>query len=252
VKLESVVQYLDEYLAVARHPDYPHALNGLQVGGPDQVRHILAAVDASEASITEAIRRQGDLLIVHHGLFWDGLRPLTGRLLRRVRPLLSGEVALYSCHLPLDGHPEVGNNALLARALGIALEGRFAAYQGTEIGWHGALPTAVEPARLAALVESAVGGSVRLLAGGPARVERVGVVTGDGASVVREAASLGLHALVTGEASHHTYFDAQELGIHVVLAGHYATETFGVKALAAHLAERFELTWDFVDLPTGL
>lgn len=252
MKLESVVQYLDEYLAVARHPDHAHALNGLQVGGPDEVSSIVAAVDASEATITEAARREADLLLVHHGLFWDGLRPLTGRLLRRVRPLLSAEVALYSCHLPLDGHPEVGNNALLARALGVVLEGRFAPYQGAEIGWHGALETAVEPARLADLVETAVGGPVRLLAGGPARVERVGVVTGDGASVVREAASLGLHALVTGEASHHTYFDAQELGIHVVLAGHYATETFGVKALAAHLAERFGLTWDFVDLPTGL
>ena len=252
MQLESVVQYLDEYLGVARHPDHPHALNGLQVGGSGEVRHLVAAVDASEATITEAARRQADLLLVHHGLFWGGLRPLTGRLLRRVRPLLSAEVALYSCHLPLDGHPEVGNNVLLARALGVVVEGRFAIYQGTEIGWHGAVQTAVEPARLAALVENAVGGPVRLLAGGPTRVERVGVVTGDGASVVREAASLGLHALVTGEASHHTYFDAQELGIHVVLGGHYATETFGVKALAAHLADRFGLTWDFVDLPTGL
>jgi dinuclear metal center YbgI/SA1388 family protein len=252
MKLESIVQYLDGYLAVASHPDYPTALNGLQVGGPDEVRKAVAAVDASEASIREAVGRGADLLIVHHGLFWDGLRPLTGRLLRRIRPLLAGNVALYSCHLPLDGHPEVGNCALLARELGIHLEGRFAAYQGTEIGWHGTLDPPADPAGLVARAEKAVAGPVRWLAGGPPRIERVGVVTGAGGSLVPEAASIGLDALVTGEASHHTYFDAAELGIHVLLAGHYATETFGVRALAAHVAERFGLTWDFVDLPTGL
>jgi dinuclear metal center YbgI/SA1388 family protein len=252
MKLESLVQYMDEYLGVARQPDYPTALNGLQVGGPEEVSRIVAAVDASEQSIVAAVEGGADLLVVHHGLFWEGLTPLTGRLLRRVRPLLEAEVALYSCHLPLDVHPEVGNNALLARAVGVAAEGRFAAYQGVEIGWHGSLEAALGVEQLAARLGEAVGGPVRTLAGGPARIERVGVITGDGASSVREAAGLGLHALITGEARHHTYLDARELGIHVLLAGHYATETFGVKALAEHVADRFGLTWAFVDLPTGL
>lgn len=252
MKLEFLVQYLDEYLGVSTHPDDPAALNGLQVGGPDEVRRVVAAVDASEASIAEAVRRNADLLLVHHGLFWEGLRPLTGRLLRRVRPLVEKGVALYSCHLPLDSHPEVGNCALLARSLGITPAGRFAAYHGVGIGVHGVVDSPLAPEALAARAEQAVGSPVRLLRGGPDRIERVGVLTGRGGSAAGEAARAGLDALVTGEASHHVYFDAVELGVHVVLAGHYATETFGVKALANHVADRFGLQWDFVDQPTGL
>lgn len=253
MKLEPLLQYLDGYLQISTHPDYPGALNGLQVEGRrGEVRHVVAAVDASEASITAAVEREADLLIVHHGLFWGGARPLTGRLMRRVRPLVEAGVSLWSCHLPLDGHAEVGNSALLARALGLELKGRFAAYQGAEIGWHGVLPKPLEPEELRTRAGTALGGAVRLLEGGPAKAERVGVVTGGGASFTAEAADLGLDALVTGEASHHVYFDAAELGIHVLLGGHYATETFGVRALAEHVAERFDLTWEFVDQPTGL
>lgn len=252
MKLESLLQYLDGYLGVSDHPDYSGALNGLQVGGPDDVGHIVAAVDASEATVDAAVARGADLLLVHHGLFWGGLQPLTGRMLRKVRPLLASDTALYSVHLPLDGHAEVGNSALLARALGISLEGRFAAYKDAPIGWWGTLDEATDADGLRARTAEVLGGSVHLIPGGPDRVERVGVVTGGGASFTAEAAELGLDALVTGEGSHHTHFDAMELGIHVLMGGHYATETFGVKALAAHLAERFELTWEFVDLPTGL
>jgi dinuclear metal center YbgI/SA1388 family protein len=252
VKLESLVQYVDEYLSVTGHPDYPGALNGLQVGGPDTVGRIAVAVDASEASITEAAARGADLMIVHHGLFWGGLRPLTGRDLRRVRALIENGIALYSCHLPLDGHAEVGNSALLARAIGLELDGRFAPYQGAEVGWHGRPDRSLDVAGLVAAVEKALGGPVRAVPGGPPRIERVGVVTGGGASFIEEAARLGLDALVTGEGSHHSYFDAMELGVHLLLGGHYATETFGVRALGAHLAERFGIDFDFVDQPTGL
>jgi len=253
MKLESLLQYLDAYLGVTEHPDYPVALNGLQVGGPAEVRRIVAAVDASEASVTAAVVRGADLLLVHHGLFWDGLRPLTGRRLRRVRPLIEHGVALYSVHLPLDGHAEVGNAALLGRGLGLRLQGRFGAYKGAEIGWWGTLDPALDAPGLAARLEEVLDGApVKMVAGGPERVERVGVVTGGGASFVESAAALELDALVTGEGSHHTYFDAMELGIHLLMGGHYATETFGVKALAAHLAERFDLAWEFVDLPTGM
>jgi dinuclear metal center YbgI/SA1388 family protein len=252
VQLESLIQYLGEYLSVSDHPDYPGALNGLQVGGPSEVEKVVTAVDASEASIRAAVTQDADLMIVHHGLFWGGLRPLTGPLFRRVRALIENEIALYSCHLPLDGHVEVGNSALLARALKLDLGGRFAAYQGAEVGWHGTLESSLDLPGLEQRVEQAVGGAVHTIPGGPDRIDRVGVVTGGGASFIGEAAALGFHALVTGEGPHHAHFDAMELGIHVLFAGHYATETFGVRALGAHLAERFGLTCEFVDQPTGL
>jgi dinuclear metal center YbgI/SA1388 family protein len=252
VKLESLLQYIGEYLAVEGHPDYSGALNGLQVGGPDEVRKLAVAVDASEASILAAIEGGADLLIVHHGLFWGGPSPLTGPHLRRIRALLENDLALYSCHLPLDGHPEVGNSALLGRALGLELEGRFAAYEGAEIGWHGRPEESIDLSELISRAEAVLGGPVHAIPGGGERIERVGVVTGGGASFIEEAVGLGLDALVTGEGTHHSHFDAMELGLHVIFGGHYATETFGVRALGDHLAERFGLDCDFIDQPTGL
>lgn len=256
MKLESLLQYLDSYLGIPDHPDYANALNGLQVQGRDEVRRVVAAVDASEASVAAAVDAKADLLLVHHGLFWDGLQPLTGRRYRKVKPLLDNGIGLYSAHLPLDAHAEVGNCTLLAGALGLEVQGRFADYKGTPIGWWGSIGEdgeATDAAGLQArLAEALGGGAVHLIPGGPSRVERVGVVTGGGASFVEEAVALGLDALVTGEGSHHTHFDAMELGIHVLFGGHYATETFGVRALAQHVAERFGLEWAFIDQPTGL
>ena len=253
MKLESLLQYLDTYLGVSGHPDYPQALNGLQVEGAEEVRRIVAAVDASQAAVEGAVAAGADLLLVHHGLFWDGLKPLTGRRYRRVKPLVEHGVGLYSVHLPLDAHPEVGNCALLGRALGLALEGRFGDYKGVPIGWWGTLPAALEASELRDRLSEVLGrGPVHLIPGGAERIERVGVVTGGGASFVEEAAQIELDALVTGEGAHHTHFDAMEMGIHVLFGGHYATETFGVRALAEHLAERFGLEWSFLDQPTGL
>lgn len=251
MKLESLLQYLDSYLDVAEHPDYPNALNGLQVAGPQEVGNVAAAVDASEATIQAAAELGADLLIVHHGLFWRGLEPLTGRLFRKVHTLVDANVALYSCHLPLDSHPQVGNCACLARELGIELAGQFGEYQGRAIGWWGTLdPTT--PEGLAGSLGDLLDGAVHSIAGGPKRIERVGVVTGGGASFIPEAVAAGLDALVTGEGNHHSHFDAMELGMNVFFGGHYATETFGVRALAAHLEERFDLEWSFIEQPTGL
>lgn len=253
MKLESLLQYLDGYLHIGEHPDYPQALNGLQVQGRDEIRSVVAAVDASEASVAAAVDLGADLLLVHHGLFWDGLRPVTGRRYRKLKLLLDHGIGLYSAHLPLDSHAEVGNCALMGRALGLDLAGRFAAYKGTEIGWWGTLRDAVDAQGLKDRVSGSVGGGpVHLIPGGPDRIEKVGVVTGGGASFVADAVALGLDALVTGEGAHHTHFDAMEEGIHVCFAGHYATETFGVRALGDHLADRFGLEWTFVDQPTGL
>jgi dinuclear metal center YbgI/SA1388 family protein len=266
MKLESVLHYVDGYLGVSGHPDYPTALNGLQVGlrvgrqvgggrGVDDVkpvRRVAAAVDASLASIRAAREGGADLLLVHHGLFWGGLQPLTGPHLERVSLLIEGEIALYSCHLPLDAHAEVGNCALLARAIDVEPTQRFAGFQGIDIGWWGEVDPGIDIEALEGRVRTAVEGNVHVIPGGPDEIRRVGVVTGGGASFAREAAALGLDALVTGEGPHHTHFDAMEGGIHVLFGGHYATETFGVRALAGHLADRFGLSWFFIDQPTGL
>jgi len=251
-ELEGVLQYIDDYLGVSHHPDSSRALNGLQVEGPEEVAHLVAAVDASEASVQAALEREADLLLVHHGLFWGGLSPLTGRLFRRVAPLIRAGTGLYSVHLPLDAHREVGNCALLAEAMGLEIEGSFADYEGVDIGWWGRLPGGGTADQVEGRLREVLGGSVHTIPGGPVEIETVGVVTGAGADFLAEAVDRGLDALVTGEARHHTHFDAMESGIHLFLGGHYATETFGVKALAAHLAERFDLSWEFLDQPTGL
>lgn len=257
IGLDSLVEYMDGLLGIPDHPDYRTALNGLQVArdlrgdGVDGIRTVGAAVDTSEAVIASAAEAGVDLLVVHHGLFWDGLRPLTQRRFRRVAALIRNGIGLYSAHLPLDAHPELGNCALLARALGLDIQGRFGEFEGRPIGFWGT-PREWEPDALASRLETAVGGPVRHLDGGGDSLAKVAVVTGGGGSFIEEAAGLGMDALVTGEGSHHTFVDAHEMGLHVFYAGHYATETFGVKALAAHVADRFELEWTFLDHPSGL
>ncbi|HYU37113.1 MAG TPA: Nif3-like dinuclear metal center hexameric protein [Gemmatimonadales bacterium] len=250
MELTALASYLDGYLRVADVPDAPHAVNGLQVANAGTVSRVAAAVDLCEATVRMAAEQGADLLLVHHGLFWRGLQPLTGRAHRRVAGLIAQNIALYSAHLPLDLHPEVGNNAVLARQLGISLRGEFGEEYGVRIGVWGEVEVtrhALER-QLAALT----GSPPRLLAFGPERVRRVGVVTGAAGSMIPQAAAAGLDTFVTGEGPHHTYFDAEELKVNVYYAGHYATETVGVKALAEHLHERFHLPWTFLDHPTGL
>lgn len=249
MKLGSLVEYVDGYLRVPDFPDYPNAYNGLQVQGAAQVGSICAAVDASEAAINAAVERGSDLLLVHHGLFWDGAAPVTGRRFRKLFALLSNQLGLYSAHLPLDAHPEVGNCALLAHALNIEIEKGFGSVQGVDVGWIG---TASETRRsLGDRLAKSLQVPVRLIDGGPDRIHRIAVVTGAGGSMIAEAAASGADALVTGEGAHHTYFDAMEYGINVYYAGHYATETLGVRALASHLEVRFGIPWEFLDFPTG-
>lgn len=250
VALKEITEYLNEYLAVDRIPDSSNALNGLQVESDVEVARLAVAVDATAATIEAARGSGADLLLVHHGLFWDGNLPVTGRRYRRLRGLLEGGVALYSAHLPLDVHPEVGNNAVLAEALGVRVEGTFGDYQGVEIGIRGVIDLSREA--LCARLDDRLGVRVKMIAGGPERVRSIGVLTGGGGSFVGEAVEAGLDALVTGEGSHHTYFEAMEGGLNLYYGGHYATETWGVRALGAHLAERYGLEWEFLDFPTGL
>jgi dinuclear metal center YbgI/SA1388 family protein len=248
-KIEQILQFMEEVFEYATFPDYPHALNGLQVSGPEEVNDVSVGVDASEVTLREAGERGSHLLIVHHGLFWDGLGPLTGARYRKVSVLVKRRLGLFSLHLPLDAHVELGNAALLARAIGVSPDHPFGHYQDRSIGWWGEV--SFDRAEVVGLVGAAAGGEVRLVPGGPARVSRVGVVTGGGYGFLEEAYRLGLDTLVTGEAPHHAFHAAMEMGINLILGGHYATETFGVKALGARLAQEFGVSWQFLDYPTG-
>ncbi len=256
VALADVVAYLEGYLRVREVPDYEGAVNGLQVENGGTIDRIIAAVDASQATIDGVAALGGSpLLLVHHGLFFDGNLPVTGRRYRRLRALITHDVAVYSSHLPLDAHAEVGNNAVLARLLGLDVQGSFGNHRGNPIGVWGLAPSsAATREELSARLTSVLGltNAPRLIAGGPARVQRVGIVTGGAGTMVREARDAGLDTFITGEGPHHTYFDAMEFGVNVFHAGHYATETLGVRALATTLASRFGLTSVFVDVPTGL
>jgi dinuclear metal center YbgI/SA1388 family protein len=256
VPLQEIVAHLDQYLRIAELPDEPNAVNGLQVENRGTVSRIVAAVDASLATILAvaepAARDDHPLLLVHHGLFWEGNLPLTGRRYRRVSALLEHDIALYSAHLPLDVHPEIGNNSVLARQLGLVEPEPFDSYRGIALGVRGSLPAATPREVFAAGVEQLLGRTVMLIPGGPAHSHRIGIITGGAGSRIAAASQAGLDTFLTGEGAHHTYFDATELGVNVIFAGHYATETVGVKALAEALGERFALPWEFHDHPTGL
>jgi dinuclear metal center YbgI/SA1388 family protein len=250
MQLAALTRYLDDYLQVRDVPDAPEALNGLQVANQGEVTRVAAAVDLCEATVRLAAEGGADLLLVHHGMFWGGPRPLTGPAYRRIAGLVQHNVALYSAHLPLDRHPEVGNNPVLARELGVGVRGEFGEEYGIMIGVWGELD--VDRSVLQQRLNDVLGPTPRLMPFGPARVRRVGIVTGGGGSLIGQAAAAGLDTYITGEGAHHTYFDAEELGVNVFYAGHYATETVGVKALAEHLRKCFGLPCVFLDHPTGL
>jgi dinuclear metal center YbgI/SA1388 family protein len=261
VPLARITRYLDDYLRVAEIPDEANAINGLQVENSGIVGGVVAAVDASQTTIegVVAILEAGKpppLLLVHHGLLWDGNVPVTGRRYRRLSALLDHDIPLYAAHIPLDVHPEVGNNAVLAERLGIEVEGWFGSYRGISIGVWGQAPGSL-PTREAVALEldrvlHTMKGSATLIPGGPERPSRVGIITGGAGNMVAQARDAGIDTFITGEGPHHTYFDAMEGGLNLIYAGHYATETLGVQAMASHLAEHFELEWDFHDHPTGL
>jgi dinuclear metal center YbgI/SA1388 family protein len=245
-----ITAYLDEYLRTDEVADSPEALNGLQVDHDGPTTRIAVAVDACLATIEAASDLGADLLLVHHGLFWGGLEPLTGRHGKRIRRLVESGIALYSAHIPLDLHPEVGNNVVLATALGV--EGRewFGDYKGEKLGVAGLL--SVDFKELAENLRTILGITPHTLPCGPEKVSRVGIISGGGADMMGQARDAAVDTFITGEGKHHTYFDAEEWGLNVIFAGHYATETVGVKALAKHISTKFDLPWDFIDHPTGL
>jgi dinuclear metal center YbgI/SA1388 family protein len=251
-----IVDYLDDLLDTGSTPDYPNALNGLQLANEGQVTRIAAAVDFSRRTATATVKANADLLIVHHGMFWNGLEPIRGTSFARLSALITHGIAVYSSHLPLDRHALYGNNALLAAELGLEPSAEFARFRNISVGVMGTSDVAT--ADLASRADAFArvrGGAARMTPIEPGRMTRSwGICTGAGASseTLREARERGIDTLIVGEGPHHSAVDAEESGIVVIYAGHYATETLGVCALAAHIADRFGLPWTFVEAPTGL
>jgi dinuclear metal center YbgI/SA1388 family protein len=254
--LADVAAHLDHILRLHEIPDYPGALNGVQVEHDGPITRCVVAVDASLRTIEGAIDAGANLLVVHHGLFWGGAQALRGRQYVRIRRLIAHDIAVYAAHLPLDLHPTLGNNARLARALGLEPARGFARFQTVDVGLQGEadVETGELAARLAALV-AADGGHLVIAGDAPGRrTRRWALCTGAGASSesLRDAAAAGVDTLIVGEGPHHTAVEAPELGIAVLYAGHYATETFGVRALGDEIEREFGVPWSFVPAPTGL
>lgn len=247
--LAQLVDYCDRRTRRAAFRDYPGALNGLQVANDGRVTKIGAAVDAGRVPFEQAVECGVDFLVVHHGLFWGGAQPLTGPVYERYATLLRGNCAVYSSHLPLDAHPEIGNNVLLARQLGLRPRGRFLPHEGESIGWTAAnrLKRSQLRARLEELYPRVVA-----LEFGAATPRQVAFCSGSGNSAIAALPATGVDTLVTGELREEWFNFAQEHRLNVFCCGHYATETLGVKALAAELARRFRLPWEFIDTENPL
>jgi dinuclear metal center YbgI/SA1388 family protein len=230
--------------------DWEGAVNGLQVENDGTVTRIAAAVDASLATIKLAAAARADLLIVHHGLFWAPTVPWTGQRREMLEWLVKSNLAVYSSHLPLDAHPRLGNNAQLCAALGFRKLKPFFFEKGRFIGWQARQK--ISRRELANRLAKILGKPALLLPGGPAQCEKIGIVTGGAGASLKIAAKEGVDTFITGEGPHWTHAAAEEAGINVFYGGHYATETFGVKALAAALSKKFRVPWTFLHHPSGL
>jgi dinuclear metal center YbgI/SA1388 family protein len=248
--LRDIVQHCDRRLRTADIRDFPGAANGLQVENSGRVTRIAATLDASLATVRLAIAARADLLIVHHGLFWGPTHPWTGRRRELLGLLVKHDLAVYSSHLPLDMHPVLGNNAVLCAALGLKKLKPFLADTGQFLGSQAV--TKISRTELSRRLGKILGDVPLVIPGGPAVCRRIGVCTGGAGDRVQQAATEGVDTFVTGEGPHWTYALAEEAGVNVFYGGHYLTETFGVKALAAELSRKFKLPWQFLDHPTGL
>lgn len=251
MNLDELVSYLDGLLGKTDWTDYPNAFNGLQVENSGSVSRVAVAVDACEKVIEQAVNGGANLLVVHHGMFWGGSAPVTGVMHRKLSKAIHADLAIYSAHLPLDAHPVYGNNALLCDALKLSSDRRpFLKTKDRFLGFQ--VDEALSRDELRKRLETAVGGGVHLAPGGPDICRRIGVVTGGAGGEIFKAAAEGVDTFITGEGPHWSFTAAEEIGVNLFYAGHYATETFGVKALGAHLEKEFGLPSTFIDHPTGL
>lgn len=248
--LTTLVRHCDGLLRTGEFKDYDGAVNGLQAANSGSVTRIAAAVDASLATVKLAVAARADLMIVHHGLFWRPAQPWTGKRYELLRLLLENNLAVYSSHLPLDAHPKLGNNSRLCAAMGLRKLRPFFVSHGRPIGLR--CDARISREDLARRLSRATGSEPRVIPGGPAVCRRIGIVTGGAGGEAEQAAGEGIDTFITGEGPHWTYALAEELGINVLYGGHYATETFGVRALADRLSRKFRVPWAFLDHPTGL
>jgi dinuclear metal center YbgI/SA1388 family protein len=240
---DEIIAFCDELLDVGSYPDYGPV--GLQVVGAPEVRKIACGVSASRELFERAAEAEAQLVVVHHGLFWEKDSRVVGPILRdRLQALFEADLTLLAYHLALDAHPEIGNNAYLCRELGVEPERRF-----TDWGWGGSLAAPVPASDFASRVQEVVGRMPLVFSYGPEEIRRVAIVSGGAGRYVGDAIAEGYDCFLTGEADEPTKHLAKEAGIHFVAAGHYATETSGVQALAARVAERFGVEWEFIDLP---
>lgn len=245
MRLADLVSWLDETLDARSFKDY--GPNGLQVIGAHEVTHLATAVSISLEVIERAIADGAQALLVHHGLFWQGDDPVIGELeRRRLQTMFAGDLSLLAYHLPLDAHPTLGNNALLANLLGLTDRAPFGEHGGVLLGVQGALPVPTPVSDVAAVLGTQLGSTPLVLPGGDHPVRTVGIVSGGAAKDIRQAAAAGLDAFITGEPREDSAYIAAELGVHLIAAGHNATETVGVQALAAAAAERFDITTAFL------
>ena len=248
---EKLVGYLDGYLQVGEIEDY--GPQGLQVEAfNDHVRRIALAVDSAPAVIEAAAQWEADMLLVHHGILWRSVEPIAGPLGERVRLLMQHDIHLYAAHLPLDAHPEVGNNAVLARVLGVDVDQWWCSPTNAPIGVVGTVPGATTLEELVSSVEKKLNTHARVLAHGPEQVRRMAIISGFGADRAAEAHALGADTFLTGETSHTSYWSAADYNLNIIYAGHYATETVGVRALGTHLTEKFDIEVQFFDFPTEM
>jgi dinuclear metal center YbgI/SA1388 family protein len=248
--LTQIVSYTNEHLRISQIADSANALNGLQVENSGAVSKIGAAVDASARVVALAVEREVNLLIVHHGLFWPGLQAIAAGRREMLEQILQHDLAIFSAHLPLDVHSVLGNNAQLAAALRLENTEPFFEAKGQPIGLK--IRAQIPREELLRRLETSVGGPVKIFATGPTETKSIGLITGGAGSEIYSVAREGVDTFITGEAPHWAAVAAEELKINLFLGGHYATETFGVKALASHLSDRFNVPWEFLDSPTGL
>lgn len=250
MKRDELVHYLDDYLHMHEVEDY--GPNGLQVEGKAEVQRVVGLVDCHQPCVDAALAQGADMMIVHHGIFWGAARRLTGSYGRLVRSMMEANLNLYAAHLALDAHPELGNNAELARRLDLTVVDWWAKIKGTNLAALAEAPAGTTLDDLVQKLERRVGPVSLVQAHGPQQVRRVGVLSGSAPDFIGAAAQIGCDTFITGETDHAHYYDALNGGINVIFAGHYASETVGIQALGEHLVEKFGLTFEFIDLPTGL
>lgn len=248
--LRRLVSFLDSELGLSEFRN-DESINGLQVEGKERVCGIGIAVDACEYVFREAAARGIDFLLVHHGLIWGGIRSIRGAARKRIKTLLDADISLYACHLPLDWHPKYGNNAELLSVLSIKKMGEFGEYHGKRIGYWGKTGRPMSLDEFVRRVDKTLKTRSSYVHFRK-KVRNVGVVSGGGWSAVHDAEEIGIDTFLTGEPSHSAYTLAEEMNVNLIFAGHYATETLGVKAVGKMLKEKFGIPVDFIDHPTGL